>query len=157
MDVEKWTLEACAVCGHHIPKKDISVIQILQSPFLPKETLHTTYNLEVYQGAILCPQGLHDREQLQVIMCGKCSTALVHNKQQPRNALANWHYTGYDELPEGVCDAFNSASIFDLMLVARSRATRITQLYSNKAGAPNYGQDSTESQRYDRGNVSVIP
>jgi len=165
MDLTKWTLIPCAVCGHSILKKDISVVQhddidftTLQNVFLPKETLPTTYNFNVYQGAILCPQGLHNQECLgPVDMCHKCSSALVDNKQQPKDALANWHYTGLDELPNEIHDAFNSASIFDLMLVSHSRATRITQLYSNKKNAPNYGQDSSQSQRYDRGNVSVIP
>jgi hypothetical protein len=47
--------------------------------------------------------------------------------------------------------------MFDIMMVARSRATRITQFYSKTKGSPNFSQDSTVSQRYDRGNVSIIP
>jgi hypothetical protein len=146
MDLAKWTLMPCTVCGHHIPKKDLNVIQadnidftILQNTFLPEETLLTTYNLGVYQGPILCPQGLHNQEYVGPVSMGEmCCTVLVHNKQQPKDALANWHYTEHNEIPSDVCDAFNSASIFDPMLVSQSRATRITQLYSNKVGAPNY-------------------
>ena len=165
MDPSRWVMVACAVCAYRTPKKDILVIQpedidfaLLQNPYLPEETRPTTYNLEAYEGAILCPKGLHSKEGLGPLdICRKCKTSLVEKKKQPKNSLANWHYTGVDELPAEVKKAFESATMFDIMMVARSRATRITQLYSNKKGSSNYGQNHSESQRYDRGNVSIIP
>ena len=165
MDPSAWVMVACAVCGQRIPKKDIHLIQpedidfsLLQNPHLPDETRPTTYNLQAYEGAILCPKGLHCKERLGPLdICPKCETALVERKKQPKNSLANWHYTGVDELPADVKEAFRTATMFDIMMVARSRATQITQLYSNKKGSFNYQQNHSESQRYDRGNVSIIP
>lgn len=165
MNVDKWKMAACAVCTHRTPKKDIQLVHpdqidftLLQNPHLPDETLPTTYNLGVYQNTILYPKGLHDTKKLGMIdMCSKCESALVERNEQPKDALANWQYTGFDELPDDVQHAFQNASMFDIMMIARSRATRITHLFSKKKGSPNYGQDPSESQRYDRGNISVIP
>ena len=108
----------------------------------PKEVI--TYNFPAYE---LHPKGLYNiLEPSDVNMCNKCTNMLVKCGRQPKDSLANWHYTGYDELPGPVREAFESASVFDLMLVSHSRAARITQLYSNKKDAPNFGQDPTESQ-----------
>jgi hypothetical protein len=90
-------------------------------------------------------------------MCRKCESSLVDRRRQPKDSLANWHYTGIDELPAPVREAFTKATMFNTMMVAHSRATQITHLYSKKKSSPNYSQDSSESQRYDRGNVSIIP
>ena len=165
MDPDCWTMSGCAVCAHRTPKKEMQVVLpediefgLLQNPHLPDETRPTTYNLEAYQGAILYVDGLQCKDDLGPInMCRSCKNTLVEKKEQPKDSLANWHYTGFDELPTEVRKAFESASMFDIMMVARCRATRITQLYAKKKGSTNYRQDPTESQRYDRGNVSIIP
>lgn len=165
MDLNRWFITPCAVCAQRIPRKDIRQVSfadvdftLLQNPYIPDETRPTTYNLQAYQGAILYPKGLHNKEaQGPLDMCMKCETALVQRNQQPKDSLANWHYTGHDELPEEVRNALKSATMFDVMMVARSRATRITQLFSKKKGNTNYDHDPSESQRYDRGNISIIP
>lgn len=165
MDLDNWVMKPCAVCSQRTPKRELSVLnhedvdfRLLQNPHLPNETLPTTYNLLVYEYAILNPNALHDRENLGALdVCRSCETELVDRNRQPKNALANWHYSGFDEIPIAVQKAFKDSSMFDLMMVARCRSTRITQLYSNKKGSPNYQGDASESQRYDRGNVSIIP
>lgn len=165
MDLDNWVMKPCAVCSQRTPKRELSVLnhedvdfRLLQNPHLPNETLPTTYNLLVYEYAILNPNALHDRENLGALdVCRSCETELVDRNRQPKNALANWHYSGFDEIPIAVQKAFKDSSMFDLMMVARCRSTRITQLYLNKKGSPNYQGDASESQRYDRGNVSIIP
>jgi hypothetical protein len=47
--------------------------------------------------------------------------------------------------------------MFDLMLISRARATKLTQLYSKKKDSPLHGTSSSESQQYCRGNVAVLP
>ena len=155
MCLDKWSIVPCAVYAKRIPRKDIQLVSstdvdfsLLQNPYLPDYTRPTTYNIDAYQGAILYPKGLHNKkDQGPLDMCIKCETALVHRNQQPRDSLANWHYTGHSKLPEDVHDALKSATMFDVMMVARSRATQITQLFSNKKGSLNYAQNASESQR----------
>jgi len=53
--------------------------------------------------------------------------------------------------------AIDEASMFDIMMVSKLRATRITHLYSSKEGSSLYGTDPMLSQRYSRGNVAVLP
>ena len=109
MDPSGWVRVACAVCAQRIPKKDIQLLQpedidfsLLQNPHLPDKTRPTTYNLQAYEGAIFCPKGLHCKERLGPLdICPKCETALVERKKQPKNSLANWHYTGVASRCEG--------------------------------------------------------
>lgn len=165
MSFDKWKMRPCAVCSRRTPAKDILELHsqdidltLLQNQNLPNETLPTTYNLSAYEHAILNPDALHNKDIPQTMdACKSCVADLTIRHQQPKNSLANWHYSGFGELPIEVQNSFKESSMFDLMMVARCRATRITQLYSNKKGDANYKGDASESQRYDRGNVSVIP
>ncbi|KAJ7192135.1 hypothetical protein GGX14DRAFT_406682 [Mycena pura] len=52
---------------------------------------------------------------------------------------SNFQYYGRDELPPEVKAAFKASSIFDIMMVARCRATRVTNMFSNKPGASGRG------------------
>ncbi|KAJ7612826.1 hypothetical protein DFH06DRAFT_1274602 [Mycena polygramma] len=47
--------------------------------------------------------------------------------------------------------------MFDLMLVSHSRTTRVTHLYSNKKGSVWQGTNAATSQRYNQGNVAIMP
>ena len=144
MDLDRWSISACAVCAQRICKKDIRVVSaddvdfsLLQITCLPEETLPTSYNLNAYGGPILYAKGLLDKQSVGPLnMCRTCENALVDHRQQPKNSLANWHYTGHEALPTDVRRAFEDASMFDLMMVSRCRATKITQLYSSKNGSP---------------------
>ncbi|KAJ6601475.1 hypothetical protein B0H10DRAFT_2167437 [Mycena sp. CBHHK59/15] len=46
--------------------------------------------------------------------------------------------------------------MFDLMMVSRSRTTRITHLYSKKKGHHLAGSKASTSQRYSQGNVAIF-
>lgn len=46
--------------------------------------------------------------------------------------------------------------MFDLMMVAQFRATKITYLFSNKKGHPLAGTNPATSQRYNSGNVAIL-
>lgn len=165
MNPIRWLPKICAVCGQRKHTKDIRVLSptslhltLLQNPHIPPDALPTTYNLQAYHHAILNPKGLHDRQALRAFdACSTCSRALVKNKRQPLDSLANFQYFGLDELPEDVKRALHSASMFDVMMVARSRATRITHLFTEKKGHTQHGKDPQLSQGYSSGNVAVLP
>jgi hypothetical protein len=82
--------------------------------------LPSTYNFDVYNGAILYPKVLHDMNACGTMdVCASCHSAL-HAEKQPMDAIANFQYYVYDELPASVHQAFASMSLFDVMLVARA-------------------------------------
>jgi hypothetical protein len=77
-------------------------LTLLRNPALLAETLPTTYNLEAYNGAILCPEGLTDRTRKSVIkMCGSCRKPF-RDSRQPLNTMANFQYYAHNELPPKV-------------------------------------------------------
>lgn len=163
MDPCQWLPVPCAVCGRstrravisEIDPKDID-LDLLQNPCLPQHTLPTTYNLVAYNNAILCPAALRDRTAKGPMdVCLPCLAALKDGFQ-PLDSLANFQYYAHDELPATVKDAFNRSSMFDLMLVCQSRATRVTHLFSNKRGHNLYGTNPAVSQRYNAGNVAIL-
>jgi hypothetical protein len=61
----------------------------------------------------------------------------------------------HEGLPTAVDEAFRKASMFNLMLVARARATRVTYLLSDKLQVP--GDIHRVSQGYVKGNVAILP
>jgi hypothetical protein len=155
----------CAICGqNHMPESMNEVdpddidFTLLRNPFLPDAALPTTYNMRAYDDAILYHKGLQCTDELgPVDMCCKCKRELVELGRQPLDSIANFMYYGLNELPDSVGQHFSKASMFDIMLVARSRATRITHLFSDKKGHPLEGSDPSLSQRYSRGNVAIMP
>lgn len=165
MDYEQLTRHACAVCAHATARRDIVYVEpeevdfaLLRNPALPHETLPTTYNFNAYDQAILCPEGLHDKQEKGVVeMCEPCYASVVGKRKQPLDSLANFLYYAQDELPEPVKVAFSKASMFDQMLISRARVTRITQLYAKNKKSPLYGTRLSESQRYSQGNVAILP
>ncbi|KAJ7126132.1 hypothetical protein C8R44DRAFT_830719 [Mycena epipterygia] len=46
--------------------------------------------------------------------------------------------------------------MFDIMMIAKCRATRITHMFSNKDGVPHYQRNAATSQRYSKGNVAIF-
>ncbi|KAG0701016.1 hypothetical protein DFH29DRAFT_1052643 [Suillus ampliporus] len=78
-------------------------------------------------------------------MCRTCHLALMRKRlRQPINSLANFQYYGYERLPDDIRDAFSGASIYDLMLISRARASQIVHFVVEEA-----------SQRYNQGNVAI--
>ncbi|KAJ7211840.1 hypothetical protein C8J57DRAFT_1604712 [Mycena rebaudengoi] len=136
----RWLPTPCAVYAHdttaHLLTTEYPLdddLTLLQNPSLPAETLPTTYNLEAYDGAILCPERLIDGTRKSIMrMCAPCRKTFG-DFRQPLDAMANFQYYAHDELPAPVKAAFDGASMYDIMMVARLRATRITHLFK-KAG-----------------------
>ncbi|KAJ7837629.1 hypothetical protein B0H13DRAFT_1651486 [Mycena leptocephala] len=89
-------------------------------------------------------------------VCTSCHTSLRDGKQ-PLDSWANFQYYAFDELPLDISVALRAASMFDLMLISHSCTTRITHLYSNKDGSPQKGSNPATSQRYNQGNVAIMP
>jgi hypothetical protein len=165
MDLNRFIQKSCAVCGQHRCSKDIKLVRsedvdftLLRNPFLPDKCKPTNYNLHAYDGAILWYKALHDQnEPGELDMCVSCRHELVGLGKQPLDSLANFQYYGNEALPDDVHAAFKHATTFDVMMVARARATRITHLYSSKVDGHLAGTDPEISQSYNKGNVAILP
>ncbi|KAJ7152241.1 hypothetical protein C8R43DRAFT_1087883 [Mycena crocata] len=88
-------------------------------------------------------------------MCSSCKKPLK-KKLQPLDALANFQYYARDELPEDVKEAFAKASLYELMMVSRSRATRITHMFCEKKDARGHEKIYETSQGFSQGNVAIL-
>ncbi|KAJ7720620.1 hypothetical protein B0H16DRAFT_1432312 [Mycena metata] len=88
-------------------------------------------------------------------VCASCKGALK-KKLQPLDALANFQYYARQELPADVRLAFEKASLYDLMMVARNRATRITHMFCEKPSAKGFDKIRAFSQGYSKGNVAIF-
>ncbi|KAJ6622842.1 hypothetical protein B0H10DRAFT_2214147 [Mycena sp. CBHHK59/15] len=163
LDPIQWKPVPCAVGGQTKRKREVGLVDpkdinlsLLRNPNLPQRCLPTTYNLVAYDHAILYHRALTDKEYLGAMeMCHSCQKDLLSNKQ-PLDSMANFQYYARDELPPDVKKVFCNASMFDLMMVSRSRATRITHLYSKKKGHHLAGSKASTSQRYSQGNVAIF-
>lgn len=162
MDPVVQKQQPCAVCAQcnidaemHVVDATNLDLRCLRNDALPLEVLPTSYNLVAYQGAILYPLGLEDTTSLGYMhMCASCHQCLVDSPipKQPLDSLANFQYYGIDELPREVKSAFDSASLFDIMMIAKYRASRITYMYKT------WGPDSlNQPQGYSKGNVAILP
>lgn len=134
------------------------MLQKLQNDRLPSHVLPCSYDIELYHHAILCPQGMasvHSLDDLR--MCTSCRYALQSTPpRQPKLALANFLYYGRERLPEDVSLAFSTASQFDLLLIARSRSSRLTFHFVQRGRRGGYIPEEA-SQRFNRGNVAIFP
>jgi hypothetical protein len=165
MDMDALSRHACAVCSQSIARRDVLYVlpaqidfTLLRNECLPRSSLPTTYNLNAYAGAILNPKNLHNKSEQGVVeRCTSCYATLLGRKKQPLDSIANFQYYGHEELPTEMKSALSSASIFDLMMVSRARASRLTHLFSKNKNSPVYGTDSAESQRYCQGNIAILP
>jgi hypothetical protein len=144
MSPESLRRGCCAVCAYNLCVKDLCCVDagkipfhLLQNDCLPDHTLLCTYDLELYGRAILYSKGLTSCwSWSDVYMCCSCHSALLgKSPYQPVNSLANFHYYGHERLPDSICEAFTSASIYDLMLISCTHASQVTHFYSNKPTA----------------------
>ncbi|KLO06710.1 hypothetical protein SCHPADRAFT_837660, partial [Schizopora paradoxa] len=164
MDPSKWTPIPCAICGQACKKEEIKTMELseeklklLQNSVLPTHVSPRSYNFEAYNKAILHPKGLTSiSTKAPLNACQACRNSLKNNKQ-PIDSLANFQYYGWERLPDDVQAAFQSASIFDLMLISKARCSRINHLFVKNPHSPVYGGNPATSQRYSRGNVAIIP
>ena len=91
---------------------------------------------------ILWQKALHDINSCgDMDMCASCHHELVSLGRQPVDSLANFQYYGHEALPATICKAFDQATTFDIMKVARARATKITHLRSSKQDGAMVGTD----------------
>ena len=153
MDYDDLTRQPCTVCSQTIARRDTHYalpeevdFALLRNDQLPPETLPTTYNLKAYDNAILNPKGLHDLNcKGPIDLCLPCYSSLVERKKQPLDSIANFQYYAHAELPQDVKDALAKASMFNLMLIAHARATRLTHLFSKKKDSALFGSRTSES------------
>ena len=127
-------------------------LSLLQNLALPPMVLLSTYPLAEFDGAILYPKAL--RNQLQCTYGDVCKVCLksLRAAKMPDNVIANFQYYAYYRLLNEVGEAFNTTSLFDLMLVVRARLTKISYMFNHKVGGAN-----DTRQGFIRGNVTVLP
>lgn len=123
----------CAVCAQRTLQVEISHIsssmvplELLQNDELSAVALPTIYHFQAYKHALLHPSGMLKLDALGVIcICTRCEKNLWHGCTMLKFALVNWLYSGYDELPPEIKQDFNNATLFELRLIAHTRASRI--------------------------------
>ncbi len=165
MSESSWKPVVCASCGQNHRSVNITVVNgkdvdlsLLTNDFLPEHVLPMSYNLLAYDKAILHVKGIHNlNKKGDLNLCSSCFKSLIVKKKQPLDSLANFQYYGTERLPTAAAHAFSRASMFDLMLVCRTRCSKITHLFINNPDSPVYGGNPIISQRYNYGNVAVIP
>lgn len=176
--IEDWESEfstdnllmaSCAVCARKMRRRDLSIVKfsaidwkLLRNDRLPEYVLPKDYTLSAYGGAILHADGLIDRfSSNDIRACSDCSQSLNRN-ELPRFALANHLYYGISALPPDIKEAFESASLFELMLISRARASNICFRFKGVHG-DDEGTDVSKLSIIDRsrkglkGNVMVSP
>ncbi|KAJ7040624.1 hypothetical protein C8F04DRAFT_948395, partial [Mycena alexandri] len=169
MSTERLQLRTCAVCGREecarsVHEYDVSAVNfsLLRNDELPSKVWPTTYNFLAYDRALLCSAGLSDMNNpVKMRVCDDCKTYLDRHLM-PKFALANWLYYGREALPDGVREAFDSASIFERMLVSRVRYNSVTCRFKASEYDPTEEVDSRtqalrKARKGIRGNVVVTP
>ncbi|OJT07430.1 ATP-dependent DNA helicase PIF1 [Trametes pubescens] len=154
----------CAICGRLTPNEHIVYekpgrinLPLLRNDHLPEHLLPTSYNREAYEGAILHPKGLKDRNvRGDLLVCNECGRD-IKGGVLPKYSLANWLYYGHDELPSDVSAAFGEATQMERMLIARARASTISFKFSQMKGHFLYGTYPGASQSCIKGNVAIHP
>ncbi|KAG8942843.1 hypothetical protein FRC04_003474 [Tulasnella sp. 424] len=119
----------------------------------------TEYDLDAYDQAILYPPGMLDLQNRAAInLCGPCKSYLTGDRPRvPEFALANFYYFARERLPDDVKEAFAKASPCDLQLVSRCRASNITFRFTESIGSNQFGQPTSTSQFFCRGNTIILP
>ncbi|KZO98247.1 hypothetical protein CALVIDRAFT_478596, partial [Calocera viscosa TUFC12733] len=131
--------------------------ELLRNDAVPFSLLPRSYAISLYSMAILDGRALTQPYAFDglVRLCRSCHGALTKGKC-PDFALANGYYTGYEALPDQVRADFESATVFDLMLLSRVRASCIVFKYSDANRTVRDRARST-SQSFTKGNVMVLP
>ncbi|KAI0697955.1 hypothetical protein C8T65DRAFT_582249, partial [Cerioporus squamosus] len=170
---DKLVLVPCAVCARRTRRDDIALVNpadfdlsLLRNDALPQAVLPTTYAFELYDRAILYPDGMSDPWTLAPLsMCSECEGEILRRTKMPRLCLANWLYYGLDELPYNVSEALAVSTHVDRLLIARARTSRLSFRFKQSPNAPPGDADEPHPtdprrpvpQKYVRGNVLVMP
>ena len=180
MTTSNYGTLVCAPCGRRVPTKETSRVDIqhvdlslLVNDALPAKVRPTTYDFDLYEHALLHPEGMMNRWRLADInMCRACHREIIDKRRMPKLCLANWLYYGYNELPPSAKLAFLDATPTERLLISRARASRISFRFSevksknqsiqeDEAGASQSSapgrNTGTTSQRCVKGNVLVVP
>ena len=180
MTTSNYGTLVCAPCGRRVPSKDTRRVHsrqidlsLLVNDALPVEVRPTLYDYELYDRALLNPEGMTDRwQRAELILCRICHRELMDNHRMPKICLANWLYYGYDALPAEAKQAFCESTPTERLLIARARASRISFRFSEmKLKNKQHAEDESTgerssgsgkyaaatSQRCVKGNVLVVP
>jgi hypothetical protein len=159
MHPEEVNLLLCAVCAQHFKSDKIEEVdlrsidlKLLRNSALPHMVLPNSYVMDAFDGAILYSKALRSTDRYTSGDVCWLRFETLQAAKMPENALANFQYYADDRLSIAVANAFEKASLFDLMLVARVRMTKISYLFNHKMG----GADDTH-QGFIRGNIAVLP
>ncbi|KAI0682583.1 hypothetical protein C8Q76DRAFT_637108, partial [Earliella scabrosa] len=162
----------CAPCARYAKEADVHLLhpsqfdlRLLRNDNLPSRVRPRTYDFDLYQRALLCPQGMTcTRELAPIRLCAECYKELIEKGRMPKLSLANSLYYGQDALPDHVAAALRRSSQFDRLLVARARGSRIsyrfTELKQKRSGLdPDdvAAYDQATAQRFVKGNIIVLP
>ncbi len=163
----------CAVCARRRAASDVSVVSpsdfdlsLLRNDALPEAVLPTTYAFDLYENALLYPDGMVDPWILAPLnMCCECKGELVQRRRMPKLCLANWLYYGVDELPYAVGEALSASTHVDKVLIARARSSRLSFRFKQFTGGRPGDADEPHPvderrpvpQKFVRGNVLVMP
>ncbi|KAG9310603.1 hypothetical protein JVU11DRAFT_9167 [Chiua virens] len=134
------------------------MLTVLRNDCIPRDLLPSTYDVEAYSQAILCPEGLSNVHALAAFQVySQCRRSLQASPpRQPLFSLANFKYYARDRLPPEVAHAFDTASPFDLALISRCRASKVTHHFIRRGARGGYIPEES-SQRFNRGNVAIFP
>ncbi|KAI6156900.1 hypothetical protein BKA82DRAFT_142402 [Pisolithus tinctorius] len=84
------------------------MLKLLRNDYLPQKVWPRSYAIDLYHGALLSPKGLRRLDDVGAIqMCERCRRSLTgKSPSQPVDALANFQYYSWSELPSEVRDIF---------------------------------------------------
>ncbi|PPQ71220.1 hypothetical protein CVT26_010999 [Gymnopilus dilepis] len=164
---EKLGMVVCASCSKRIPRLesvwvagDSIPLHLLRNEHLPDHLLPRSYDLDVYEKALLNPKGLEFTSRLGCIrLCLRCRASLSAGKM-PKFALSNWLYYGREVLPDAVREAFDKSTLFERMLICRARCNSITCKFNLKQSDARSGPGAEALNRERkgiRGNIMVAP
>jgi hypothetical protein len=125
-------------------------LNFLRNSQIPRDLLPDTYDVDVYEGAILNAKGMQNKTgKGPLLLCPSCQSDLLDQRRMPKFALANWLYYAVEKLPVDVRQSFDCMSPFELQLVMRASACKIIHRYSDKN--PALG-----NQHYTKGNLMSV-
>lgn len=175
MSTKKLARKVCAACARrtmphdiHIIRASKKVLSLLVNDELPPEIFPKGYDFKKFCGALLHPKGLSSVDHPSFMqVCKSCQQNIVRHKRMPKFALANWLYYGHDSLPKDVKDAFENASMAELLLVSKVRASKVCYRFDelkgkrtpsgNIAGEDPKAKNRPTDQVFNHGNVIVMP
>ncbi|KAF5335144.1 hypothetical protein D9611_010826 [Ephemerocybe angulata] len=133
-------------------------LKVLRNDHVPPHLLPTSYNIAAYDGALLEPEGLEDRQRkASMNVCKDCKSDLINGKM-PKFALSNWLYYARERLPEDVALGFANMSVFEKALICRVRTNSLLCRFSLEGVEKDPRNDNfVQRRRHMRGNIVSTP